>query len=237
MIDDSELRDLDPFALMDAEAARLDAFLGGLGGAEWLEPTRCAGWRRRELLAHLAASEEYNHATLDGTVPALIERATQAGASGLDAFNQWGVDLRRDRTPEELLAEWREVNGTTRRRMRERGWDGTLKTFVGDYPAGLQSLHLAIELCVHADDMDVPLPDDERRRRAQWQPRFARFTVREYERAVEIQPDPQGNNRLSADGVEAMVVDDATLVAAASARLPQDHPMPQQLRDLLKVFA
>lgn len=236
MIDDGELRDLDPFGLMDAEAARLDAFFSGLRGDEWLEPTRCAGWRRRELLAHLAASEEYNHATLDGTVPELAERAAQAGANGLDAFNQWGVDRRRDRTPEELLAEWREVNGVTRRRMRERGWDGTLGTFVGDYPAGLQSLHLALELCVHADDMGMPVTQDERERRAAWQPRFARFTVREYDRAVSIEPDGRGGNRVSAGDAE-MTVDDDTLFAACTARLPQDHPMPQQLRDLLRVFA
>lgn len=236
MIDDAELRDLDPFALMDAEAARLDAFFSGLRGEQWLEPTRCAGWRRRELLAHLAASEDYNHATLDATVPALMERASQAGVSGLDAFNQWGVDQRAERTPEELLAEWREVNGTTRRRMRERGWDGRLATFVGDYPAGLQSLHLALELCVHADDMDVPLSGEEREHRRRWQPRFARFTVREYDRAVSIEPDQQGGNRVSAGDTE-MAVDDDTLVAACAARLPQDHPMPQSLRDLLKVFA
>jgi len=236
VIDDAELRDLDPFALMDAEAARLDAFFNGLGDGEWLEPTRCAGWRRRELLAHLAASEEYNHATLDAGVPALMERAAQAGVKGLDAFNQWGVEMLKERTPQELLDEWRALNGTTRRRMRERGWDGTLATFVGDYPAGLQSLHLAMELCVHADDMGVPLTHDERAHRRGWQPRFARFTVREYERKVTIEPDGHGSNRVS-DGETEMTVDDDTLVAACAARLPQDHPMPQSLRDLLKVFA
>jgi uncharacterized protein (TIGR03083 family) len=230
MIDDSELRDLDPFELFDAEAARLDGFFAGLSGDDWLQPTGCAGWRRRELLAHLAAGEEYNQATLDATVPALIERATAAGAQGLDAFNQWGVTERNDRSVGELLDEWRSSNGDTRRRMRERGWDGTLATFVGPYPAGLQALHLAMELAIHAADAGFP-----EQPRGAWQARFARFTVREYERAVSIQPDGAGN-RVSAGGVEA-VLDDDELVDACSARLPADHALPQPLRDLVRVFA
>jgi uncharacterized protein (TIGR03083 family) len=235
MIDDSELRDLDPFTLLDGEARRLEGFFASLSGDDWLRETRCAGWRRRELLAHLAASEEYNHATLDATVPALVERATAAGAQGLDAFNAWGVQEREDRTVEELLAEWRHACADTRHRLRDRGWDGTLATFVGPYPAGLQAFHLAMELAVHADDMGVPVANGERRLRGGWQVRFARFTVREYERAVEIVPDAEGN-RISAGGVE-VVIDDEGLVDACAARLPVEHPMPQQLRDLLRVFA
>lgn len=236
MIDDTELRDLDPFELFDGEARRLDGFLGQLQGDDWLEPTRCAGWRRRELLAHLAASEDYNLATLDGTVPQLIERARRDGAQqSIDGFNAWGVQLREDRTIEELLAEWRDKNGAIRRGVRERGWDGSLATFVGAYPAGLQALHLAMELAVHADDMAMPVDGAERARRGAWQARFARFTVREYERAVTIEPE-QGGNRVSADGEEC-IVDDEGLVDASTARLPADHPMPRKLRDLLRVFA
>lgn len=235
MIDDKELRDLDPFALFDGEAHRLDVYLAQLSGDDWLQPTRCEDWRRRELLAHLAASEEYNHATIDATVPAMIAKATAAGVNGLNEFNQWGVDLRTDRSVEELLAEWRAENATTRRRFRELGWDGSLATFVGPYPVGLQALHLAQELAIHADDMGMPVDDAERQLRATWQPRFARVTVREYERAVTIEP-AAGGNSVSSDGVEAVLTDEE-LVDACSARLPADHPLPQQLRDLLRVFA
>jgi uncharacterized protein (TIGR03083 family) len=235
MIDDSELRDIDPFDLLDAETRRLDGFFSQLSGEDWLRPTRCEGWRRREVLAHLAAGEEYNHATLDGTVPELVQRAAKDGANGLDAFNQWGVDRRRDRSVEELLDEWRSAGARTRRELRERGWDGSLATFVGAYPAGRQAFHLAMELAIHADDMGVPVADGERQLRGAWQARFARFTVREYDRAVSIEPDGDGN-RVSVGDV-AFTVDDERLVDACSARLPADHPMPGELRELLRVFA
>ncbi len=237
MIDDSELRDLDPFDLMDAEYRRLDGFFASLEGDDWLRPTRCAGWRRRELLAHLAASEAYNRATLDDTVPALLERAKEAGVEpSLDAFNDWGVRQRADRTPEELLDEFRSASGETRRRLRELGWDGSLQTMVGPYPAGRQAFHLAMEFAVHADDMGVPVADGERQLRGTWQARFARFTVREYGRAVTVEPDGSGLNRVS-DGSRDAVVDDEDLVTACAARLPDDHPMPSELRELLRVFA
>jgi uncharacterized protein (TIGR03083 family) len=235
MIDDSELRDLDPFGLLDAEARRLDGFFASLHGDDWLKPTRCRGWRRRELLAHLAASEEYNHATLDDSLAPLLERAKQAGAASLDAFNEWGVRQRAQRSVEELLDEWRSASGDTRRRIRERGWDGSLSTMVGPYPAGLQAFHLAQEFAVHADDMSVPVADGERRLRGTWQARFARFTVREYGREVEVTAGAEGN-RVSGAGNE-MSLDDETLVDACSARLPEDHPMPSELRELLRVFA
>jgi uncharacterized protein (TIGR03083 family) len=236
VIDDSELRDLDAFAIHDAEAHRLDGFFATLAGDDWLRDTRCAGWRRRELLAHLAASERYNHATLDGTVPALMEEAGKHGVSGMDSFNAWGVSEREGRSTEELLQEWRRADTDTRHRLRELGWDGALQTFVGPYPAGRQALHLAMEYAVHADDMGVPVADGERRLRGTWQARLARFTLREYGREVEVESDGAGNNVLRAGGVE-VTIDDEGLIDACSARLPEAAPLPQQFRDLLKVFA
>jgi uncharacterized protein (TIGR03083 family) len=67
MTDDRELAGLDPFALLDTEAGRLDAFLSGLGEAGWQRASRCAGWTVRDVLGHLAAGEDYHRACLDGT--------------------------------------------------------------------------------------------------------------------------------------------------------------------------
>ncbi|HXA30209.1 MAG TPA: maleylpyruvate isomerase family mycothiol-dependent enzyme [Candidatus Angelobacter sp.] len=237
MIDDSELRDLDPFDLLDAEARRLEGFFATLDGEDWLRPTRCAGWRRRELLAHLAAGEAYNRATIDGSLQDFLAAGTAAGATDLASFNDWGVRVRAERTPEELLDEWRAACARNRHDLRELGWDGTLQTAgAGPYPAGRQALHLAQEFAIHADDMGVPVADGERRLRGEWQARFARFTVREYGRDVEVVSDGAGMNTVRAAGL-VVGVDDERLVDACSARLPGDAPVPEPVRDLLRVFA
>ena len=237
MIDDSELRDLDPFDIFDAEARRLDGFFASLEGDDWLRPSRCEGWRRREVLAHLLSGEDYNHATIDGTVPQLMERAGAAGVTDMNSFNEWGVRDRADRSPEEMLDAWREACAVTRHGLRELGWDGALQTFVGPYPAGRQALHLAQELAIHADDVGVPVADGERRLRGDWQVRFARFTLRENERPVTVEDDTEtGLLKVSANGVE-FVIDEEGLVDACSARLPEDAGMPAELRELLRVFA
>jgi len=237
MIDDSELRDLDPFDILDAEARRVDGFLATLHGDDWLRPTRCAGWRRRELLAHLAASEHYNRATIDGTVGELMAEVQAAGVHDLDGINRWGVEQRSERSPEELLDEWRHMSSENRRRLRELGWDGTLQTAgAGPYPAGRQALHLAQEFAIHADDMSVPVADGERRLRGDWQARFARFTLREYGKEVEVEADGAGMNRIRGAGTE-VTLDDEGLVDACGARLAEGAPVPAELRDLLRVFA
>src|SRR5947209_11625579 len=201
MIDDGELHDLDPFDLLDGEAHRVDDFFTTLRGDEWLTPTRCAGWRRRELLAHRAASEHYNRATIDGSVAELMARGQAAGATDLDGFNRWGVEERAGRSHEELLDEWRSMCAENRRRLRALGWDGTLQTAgAGPYPAGRQALHLAHELAVHADDMAVPDAADERCLRVRWQARLARFTLREYGKDVAVESDGAGTNRVSGAG-------------------------------------
>jgi mycothiol maleylpyruvate isomerase-like protein len=51
--DGRELAGLDPFALLDGEAERLDAFFSGLGESGWNRASRCAGWTVRDVLGHL----------------------------------------------------------------------------------------------------------------------------------------------------------------------------------------
>ena len=72
MADDRELAGLDPFALLDTEAGRLDVFLSGLGESGWNRASRRAGWTVRDVLGHLAAGEDYRRACLDGTVAAFL---------------------------------------------------------------------------------------------------------------------------------------------------------------------
>jgi len=233
MPDDSALAGHDPYDLMDAEAARLDAWFSELEGSAWDQPTACADWDVHDVLAHLAFGEEYNAACLDDAVPAFFERYASRGASDMNGFNALGVADRADRTPNELLAEWRPACARTRTELR--GLDGgDVATGVGPYPARWQAWHLASELATHADDLGVPETADETGDRGAWRTSFARFALDEMRPDVTVETAP-GGTRVRAGGAEA-VLDDAELTAAVNGRLPPDHPIEPELRAALSAL-
>src|SRR5512146_2125143 len=167
MTDDRELAGLDPFALLDDEARRLDAFLSGLGGSGWQRASRCAGWTVRDVLGHLAAGEDYHRACLDGTVAAFLASFAGRGGTDLDSVNALGVAGYAALSPEQVLARWRAASAGNRRRFRERA-DGVVDTSAGGYPCRWQAFHVAAELATHAADIGVPVTHDEHGRRTAW---------------------------------------------------------------------
>jgi len=227
---DPELADLDPFALFDAEAARIDAFLATLDDEAWRQPTRCAGWDVHDLTAHLAATEEYHHACLDDALDAFLARGVAAGATDVHSFNDLGVRERADRSGPEIAEEWRHASAQTRRRFRERA-DGTLTTMVGPYPVRAQAIHLASELAVHADDMGVPISGEDGPSRLAWRTRFARAQLREDKPAVGVDAVDDGTV-VRVEGSSALL-SDADLVDALNGRLPEDHPLDPAIRAAL----
>jgi uncharacterized protein (TIGR03083 family) len=235
MTDASQLDDLDPFELLATERARLDRFFSGLDEAGWDRPTRCAGWRAREMVAHLAGGELYNQACLDDRLAGLFERAGRAGAEGFQGFTDWTVDERAGRPPAEVLDEWRAASSDTLRRLRERGRHGTIATSVGPYPAGLQAFHLAIEDATHADDLGAPVDPAEAAGRLAWRAEVSRFGVLETGKPVELQA--RGDRTLVRSGGQEAELSPEELVQAAVARLPDDHPLPAGLREALRAFA
>jgi uncharacterized protein (TIGR03083 family) len=229
------LEGLDPFHLMDVESARLDAYFSHLDAVgtphDWAAPTRCSAWSVRDMLGHLAAIEEYNQACLDDRVSALFEKARSEGAGGPDGFNAWGVRVRAGVPTGELLARWRADNADYRRRMRERGRDGTLDTTVGQYPVFLQAFYLAVEYATHADDMGVPVDGSEAAGRARWRALFTRFALGEQDRPVTLVPGDGVWEVLA--GADVAELSDAELAEAGVRRLPRDHPLPESLREVL----
>ena len=231
----------DPVDPMDREAGRIERFYAELDDAGWSAPTRCSEWNRRQLLAHLASVDDYTRAGLDGALADLFARS---GASEIDGFNAWGVRERAALSPAELLAAWRDAAADIRRRLRERGLDGTLDLgylcvrawrFGGAYPVGRQAYYLASELAVHADDAGVPVDDAERPGRTAWRARFARLALAEAASGVTVEDVP-GRLLVGLDG-EAVALDEEDFVAAASGRLREDHPLPAKLRSALVVLA
>jgi len=206
---------LDGYALLDAEAARLERFFESLPDADWLRPSRCAGWSVRDLLAHLAGGEDYFRACLDDDLDGLLAQATAAGATDLHSMTAWAIRQRADRSAADVLQEWRSRSAASRAELRARG-DGTVTTMVGPYPARLQALHIAAELATHADDAGVPVEAAESADRLAWRAAFSRFALAEADRPVSVEAR-DGDNRVRA-GDEGVVLSDADLVEAVAAR-------------------
>lgn len=228
------LEDLDPFDIFDAEADRLDRFFRGLDDDGWMRPSRCAGWTVRDVLAHLAGQEAYNHACLDDDLETLWARLEKEGVSGLDGFNDWTVRTRRGLPVGEVLDEWRTENGQTRRRMRELGRDATLTTMAGPYPVGLQTFHYCSEYATHGDDVGVPVEDGAGRTR--WRAVFGRFALEERDAQVQVEQDDDGDYVVRTAWAMGRL-SPAEFVDATVGRLPDDHPLDRRLRDALRCLA
>lgn len=235
MTDTTELRGLDPFDLMDTEAGRLAAFFSSLDDDGWTADTRCAGWRRRELVAHLAGADTYHLACVEDAIQELFAEAAQAGVTDVHGFNDWQVAKRADRPAADVLEEWRTLNATVRERMRALGPDANISTTVGPYPNGHQGFHLASEYATHADDIGAPVQPDEGDDRTSWRARVSRWAVLEAEKPVTIARSGDVNV-VEGEG-ERAELSDAELVEAVSARLPEDHPLPDGLREGLRALA
>ena len=232
---DGAVRDLDPFAIFDAEAARLDRFFGSLDESAWSAPSRCAGWSVRDVLGHLAGEELYNHACLDGDLTELFARLQVAGISGFNDFNEWCVRERRGVPVGEVLAEWRDADGETRGRMRELGRDGTLQTSAGPYPAGLQAFHYASEFATHADDVGVPVGDDEADDRTRWRVQVGLFALAESGAKAQVEKAAE-RIWVHADGEEHQL-SYGDFVAATVGRLPDGHQIPAAIVRSLRCLA
>jgi uncharacterized protein (TIGR03083 family) len=230
--DDQDLEGLDPYGLMAREAARIDGFVSTLDDADWQQPSRCAGWSIRDVLAHLAASEEYNRACLDGTVSTFLGALGARGVTDLNGANELGIRDFDDVATPELLETWRTRVGANVADFRAR--DGAdVDSSVGAYPGRWQAFHLAFELATHADDIAVPIADGEEPARTEWQAKFARFALKE------TKPDAQtdahdGHTRVHGEDLD-IELPDAEFVQAAAARLDDSSRLDAQTRAYLSV--
>lgn len=219
----------DAFDRFDQEAARIDAFYGGLDAAGWAFPTRCDGWDRKDLLAHLCGIEDYGRSGLDGTVGAGHEPHV-----GYERMNEIRVAALRPMGAGDLLAKWRAQVAYVHPALRERGGDATIDTHAGPYPLGRQVWYFASELAVHADDAGVPVTAGERAEREGWRAWFALDALQEVSPEVEVNgSEGSFTVRLGEESIELTA---AELVEAAAHRLPEGR-LPQKLGRALVVLA
>lgn len=222
---------MDAFDALDEEARRVDRFYADLPPAQWQAPTRCAGWNRKDLLAHLLGDEEYTRACLDDRV---AEYEAQGGGAGYESLNDLLVARRSGDRPEDLLAQWRAMLADNHRRLRERGADAQLATAAGPYPLGRQAWYLACELAIHADDAGVPVTEAERGGRLAWRAAFGLDALGEVHPEVKV--DAADTYRVQLDGQSA-TLDRYAFVEATSGRLAEDPSVPEPVRRALRVLA
>ncbi len=233
----STVEGLDPFDILDAETATLERFFSSRQAADWDGPSRAAGWSVRDVLAHLAGEEGYNHACLDDELDTFTEKLRDAGVNGLGDFNQWCVDQRRKLPIEDVLAEWRAASGRTRRELRALGPDAQLSTMAGPYPVGLQTLHFGSEYATHADDVGAAGDMADEPSRTDWRMRFGQFALTERNAAVSVEvSEPSGRVHVELPGASARL-SPAEFVSATVGRLPDDHPLDPRLREALRCLA
>ena len=168
-----DLTTTDPLPLYDVEVNRMREHLVQLDESGWNRPSHCAGWTVKDVLSHLAAGESYNQNCLDRKLDQLDF------TGGLDAWNDRAVRSRRSRRGAEVLEEWGARQQEVRRRWEEVGLENEIETSVGPYPLRLQVWHLAQEYATHADDIGVPVPNEERETRALWRSAFGLFAAEE----------------------------------------------------------
>jgi hypothetical protein len=125
----------------------------------------------------------YNQAGLDDALDQLPP------ARGLNGWNERGVKVRRELSPLETLQEWEARQERVRRAWGEIGVNGKILTSVGRYPLRLQVWHLAREYAIHADDIEVPMPERERLEQLQWRAAFGIFAAREEGEPVDADLD------------------------------------------------
>jgi uncharacterized protein (TIGR03083 family) len=217
--DDSELDGLDPYALLDDEALRIDTYLSDLPDARWDDPSRCSGWSVRDVLCHLAATETYHHACLRGGVRELFAAAAAQGLGSLGDWNERGVRSFDGVPARDVLAQWRRDNAETRSGFRAA--DGSdIDSSIGVYPGRWQAFHVASELAVHADDMGVPVAEADRAARRTWRAHVSRFALAEAKPELAVTTDHGRTTVTSADAT--VTVEDDLVVEGVAGRLQQD---------------
>ncbi len=91
------------------EYRRLGDLLDELDEAGWKEPTECAGWAVRDVVAHLVGAACVTTGMREGRRQARLGRKLAAGRTMVDGMNEVQVRERADRTPQQLQAELAEV--------------------------------------------------------------------------------------------------------------------------------
>lgn len=95
------------YRLLEHEFARFSQLLDKLSDDDWHKPTACTAWNVRDMLAHQAGG--YASGASYREMIRQYSARPKPGQLPEDAVNDLQVGERRDRSPEEIIAELRQV--------------------------------------------------------------------------------------------------------------------------------
>jgi len=145
-------------AVAQSERVALGRTIQSTAPEAWDTTSRLDGWRLRDVVAHLAASEGAAAAAF-GSLPAaeIEEFLKEEQDLTIDAFNDWTVRKRADAQLRELAVEWgRNADATLVRAaaIPEDDWTSTRVSWLaGEIPAGSLLQSRVMEWWVHGEDI------------------------------------------------------------------------------------
>jgi hypothetical protein len=144
----------------------------------------------RDVLGHLAASEDYHRACLDGTVAAFLAGFAERGGTDLDSVNALGVadyaDLSPQRcSPAGVLPAQATAAGSASEETASWTPPRRLPVPLASGPRGRR-----------ADDIGVPVTPGEHAERTAWRASYSRFALAEAKPQLKIRhADAYGRHR------------------------------------------
>lgn len=91
-----------------AERDRLGRTIQYAPADSWDAESPCAGWRNRDVMAHLAAQDTAAAQVIGGDPAAEFDAFREANGGDLwvNGFNEWAVGVRKDLPPRQVIADW-----------------------------------------------------------------------------------------------------------------------------------
>lgn len=126
----------------------------------WEKASRLEGWRVRDVVAHLAASEVFSSAVLGDEEPTEVEEYVKSAGTDrvdLDGFNGWAVARRADLPLHHVAMEWGRAADLLLARASktsEEDWRSrAVRWFTGDLKLGYLIQARVSEWWSHGDDI------------------------------------------------------------------------------------
>jgi uncharacterized protein (TIGR03083 family) len=145
--------------IASAERARLGRTIQYAPPEIWDGESVCAGWRNRDIVAHLAAQDTAAAQLVGGEPAEEFERFREAndGELWVNGFNEWAVKIREELPVRQIIGDWgRAADAFLGRvgRLDDEGWRATKVAWVaGEIGVRFLVQSRVVEWWFHGEDL------------------------------------------------------------------------------------